>query len=147
MSIKNRLAKLEKTLGTFSCPRCRDSDLRQVCTYEEEPDGTRRLVSGTPPAPCPQCGRIPSGDGHITEIIVALPPESLTDSESDIDEEGDLRISSEDAPHNVEISPTCSMARQGSPKDPLPVPVGHSGKGLQLGQTDRIATSIPEGQE
>jgi hypothetical protein len=79
MSIKNRLAKLEKIIGrAHSCPQCHDSPIRQICTYEEEPDGTRRLVQGTPPAPCSACGRMPSGVG-VSEIIVVRPAESERD--------------------------------------------------------------------
>jgi hypothetical protein len=81
MSMKRRLAKLEKTFGGGpACLICRDSEIRPICIYEEEPDGSRRLVAGTPPAPCPACGKIPSGDG-IWEVIAALPP----DPESDMD--------------------------------------------------------------
>jgi hypothetical protein len=54
MSMKNRLAKLEKIIGrAASCPQCHGAAIRPICIYEEEPDGTQRLVQGTPPAPCP----------------------------------------------------------------------------------------------
>ena len=75
MSMKNRLAKLEKIIGrATSCPQCHGAAIRPICIYEEEPDGTQRLVHGTPPAPCPACGRMPSGVG-VSEIIFARPAE------------------------------------------------------------------------
>jgi hypothetical protein len=75
MSMKNRLAKLEKIIGRCSsCPQCHGSPVRQICIYEEEPDGTQRLVQGTAPAPCSACGLIPSGVG-VSEIIFARPTE------------------------------------------------------------------------
>ena len=71
MSLKSRLAKLEKILGRpAACPQCHDSPVQQICIYEEEPDGSLRLVEGTPPAPCPACGRMPSADG-ISKIVIA----------------------------------------------------------------------------
>src|SRR5437762_7330703 len=73
MNMKNRLAKLEKIIGRGStCPQCHGSPIRQICIYEEEPDGTQHLVLGTPPAPCPACGRMSSGVG-ISEIIAVRP--------------------------------------------------------------------------
>jgi len=73
MSMKNRLAKLEKIIGRrSSCPQCHDSPIRQICIYEEEPDGTQRLVHGTPPAPCSACGRMPSAVG-VSDIIAVRP--------------------------------------------------------------------------
>ena len=85
MSMKRRLTKLERIIGGRpACPVCRDSAIRQICTYEEEPDGSRRLVAGTPPAPCPACGKIPSGNG-IWEVIAVLPPDSESDPENDTD--------------------------------------------------------------
>jgi hypothetical protein len=75
MSMKNRLAKLEKIIGRrSSCPQCHDSPIRQICIYEGVPDGTQRLVQGTPPVPCSACGLMPSGVG-ISEIIFARPTE------------------------------------------------------------------------
>ena len=72
MRIKNRLAKLEKQMRrSFCCPQCRYS-IRQPCIYEEYPDGTRRLVEGTPPAACPACGKVPSGKG-VSEVVVVRP--------------------------------------------------------------------------
>jgi hypothetical protein len=76
MSLKNRLAKLEKVLGRRApCPQCHDSPVQQICMYDEQPDGTLRLVSGTPPTPCPACGRMPSLD-DIWAIITKLPKET-----------------------------------------------------------------------
>ena len=75
MSMKNRLAKLEKIIGRgASCPQCHGAAIRPICIYEEEPDGTQRLVQGTPPVPCSACGRMPSGVG-VSEIIFARPAE------------------------------------------------------------------------
>jgi hypothetical protein len=69
------LAKLEKIIGPgSSCPQCNDSPIRQICIYEEEPDGTQRLVQGTAPAPCPACCRMPSAVG-ISDIIAVGPAE------------------------------------------------------------------------
>jgi hypothetical protein len=74
MNLKYRLTKLEKIMGRrVLCPQCGDAR-HPVCFYEESPDGTRRLVSGTPPAPCPACGRIASGHS-IFEIVAVRPSE------------------------------------------------------------------------
>jgi hypothetical protein len=84
MSIKNRLAKLEKIVSSKpSCPVCKDSEIRQTCFYDEYPDGRRQLTSGVPPAPCPACGRIPAEDG-IWEITIVVPPDA--DPEEEVNE-------------------------------------------------------------
>jgi hypothetical protein len=71
MALKHRLARLEKTLGlgpAAKCPICHDSAIRGICIYFEEEDGTLRLQSGTPPEPCPACGKLPKRDG-VSDII------------------------------------------------------------------------------
>jgi hypothetical protein len=81
MSLKSRLDRLEKMLGRGStCPQCHGSPIQEICLYEEEPDGTLRLVSGTPPTPCAACGRMPSSHG-ISAIIAARPKETRDPAE------------------------------------------------------------------
>jgi hypothetical protein len=76
MALKSRLAKLEKIIGCrYFCAQCHDAPIHQICMYDEWPDGTRQLVSGTPPTPCPNCGRI-AADGCISQIVVVQPPET-----------------------------------------------------------------------
>ena len=73
MRLQRRLVELEKILGQpESCPLCHDRLLQSICIYEQDPDGTRRLVGGTPTPPCPHCGRTPYADG-ISEMIVMVP--------------------------------------------------------------------------
>jgi hypothetical protein len=70
MRLRNRLAKLEKQSGgPCQCPHCQDSPIEQICLYELQADGTERLTEGTPPAPCPVCGKVPG----IVKLIV-IPP-------------------------------------------------------------------------
>ena len=69
MALKHRLAKLEKILGRApACPVCKDSAIQDTCVYFEEDDGTLRLDSGTPPEPCPACGKLPKSRGVSTII-------------------------------------------------------------------------------
>ena len=78
MSLKSRLVRLEKTLGRGSaCPQCHGSLIQEICFYEEEPDRTLRLLNGTPPTPCPACGRMPSSNGF--SAIVAVRPKETKD--------------------------------------------------------------------
>ena len=84
MRLQQRLARLERILGqTESCSLCHDGLIQQLCTYEEDSDGTRRLVSGTPTHPCPQCGRLPRAEG-ISEVIFKLPGTDLSSRERDL---------------------------------------------------------------
>jgi hypothetical protein len=70
MRMKSRLVKLEKQMGRgFRCPHCQDSRIGQICLYKLQADGTERLTEGTPPAPCPACGKSPSG-----VALIAIPP-------------------------------------------------------------------------
>jgi hypothetical protein len=71
MALKHRLVRLEKILGVGQapkCPICHDSAIRELCIYWEEEDGTLWLESGTPPKPCPACGKLPKSAG-ISDII------------------------------------------------------------------------------
>lgn len=71
MALKHRLAKLEKSIGlgpAVKCPICRDSAIRGICVYWEEEDGKLRLQSGTPPEPCPACGKLPKSVGVSTIV-------------------------------------------------------------------------------
>jgi hypothetical protein len=90
MSFKSRLAKLEEILlGGAGCPHCHDHYIAPICIYEEDSNGTRTVIAGTPQPCCPSCGRAAS-KGRNREIVLGS---SLSRRESTVAE---LRLALED---------------------------------------------------
>jgi hypothetical protein len=85
MSLKNRLKKLEKTVGgRFRCSHCHDDPIAPVCAYEEDANGRYRRVVGTPQPNCPACGRAASKRRVAAIIIRASGSRSQTLDAADL---------------------------------------------------------------
>jgi endogenous inhibitor of DNA gyrase (YacG/DUF329 family) len=68
--LKNRVRKLEHTLGDEKCPTCGGSDTAVRLIYRRD-FGSKKceLVSGQKPEPCPTCGKTAPVQ-EIEEIVI-----------------------------------------------------------------------------